>query len=61
MKVEVKSPWVDKKGLHKKGDIVEIETAAFDPILMAEIAEKKIEKAPAVKKTVKRTTKKKGE
>lgn len=51
MKVKVKSPWVDRKGLHKKGDVVEIETAAFNPILMAEIAESKVIKKKADEKT----------
>lgn len=59
MKVKVKSPWVDRKGLHKKGDIVEIETAAFNPILMAEIAESKVIKKKADEKTdAKPTTRK---
>lgn len=56
MKVKVKSPWVDRKGLHKKGDVVEIETAAFNPILMAEIAESKVIKKKADEKTDAKTT-----
>ena len=39
IKVRVKAPWMDGKGLHKIGDIAEIETAAFDPIRMEEIRE----------------------
>lgn len=39
-KVRVKAPWMDGKGLHKIGDIAEIETAAFDPLRMEEIREK---------------------
>lgn len=40
IKVRVKAPWMDGKGLHKIGDIAEIETAAFDPLRMEEIREK---------------------
>lgn len=40
IKVRVKAPWLDGKGLHKIGEITEIETAAFDPIRMEEIREK---------------------
>lgn len=39
IKVRVKAPWMDGKGLHKIGDIAEIETAAFDPLRMEEIRE----------------------
>ncbi len=37
IKVRVKAPWMDGKGLHKIGEITEIETAAFDPLRMVEI------------------------
>lgn len=40
IKVKVKAPWYDGKGLHKVGDIAEIETAAFDPLRMEEIRSK---------------------
>ena len=40
IKVRVKTPWMDGKGLHKIGDIAEIETAAFDPLRMEEIRAK---------------------
>lgn len=40
IKVRVKAPWMDGKGLHKIGEIAEIETAAFDPLRMEEIREK---------------------
>lgn len=40
IKVRVKAPWMDGKGLHKIGDIAEIETVAFDPLRMEEIREK---------------------
>lgn len=39
IKVRVKAPWMDGKGLHKIGETTEIETAAFDPIRMEEIRE----------------------
>ena len=55
MKVKAKAPWFDKAGLHKKGDVLEIETAAFNPILMTEIPEERAVKVP------KKTTKKKKE
>ena len=54
MKIRVKAPWMDGKGLHKIGDIAEVETAAFDPLRMEEIRGKaavkeevKLELAPA--------------
>ena len=37
MKIRVKAPWMDAKGLHKIGDVTEVETAAFDPLRMEEI------------------------
>ena len=40
MKIRVKAPWMDGKGLHKIGDIAEIETAAFNPLLMEEVRDK---------------------
>ncbi len=65
IKVRVKAPWMDGKGLHKIGDIAEIETAAFDPLRMEEIRAKskvkpiKVEEDPEPpKKTTKRATKK---
>lgn len=65
IKVRVKAPWMDGKGLHKIGDIAEIETAAFDPLRMEEIRAKsdvkpiKVEEDPEPpKKTTKRSTKK---
>lgn len=41
MKVKTKVPFYDRKGLHKKNEVVEIETAAFNPLTMVEIPEKK--------------------
>lgn len=61
MKIRVKAPWMDGKGLHKIGDILDVETAAFNPLSMIEIrgkataSEDKPEK-PA--KTTRKTTKK---
>lgn len=40
IKVRVKAPWMDGKGLHKIGELTEVETAAFDPLRMVEIREK---------------------
>lgn len=68
IKVRVKAPWMDGKGLHKIGETTEIETAAFDPLRMEEIRKKKaaieekvtIELAPAEPEKVaepKKTTK----
>lgn len=61
MKVRIKSAYWHEQKVYKKGDVLEIETAAFNSILMAEIAEAKVEKVP-VEKPVKttKTTKKKG-
>lgn len=56
MKVRAKAPWVDRAGLHKKGDLVEIETAAFNPILMEKV--ETAEKVVVKKKTTKKATKK---
>lgn len=71
IKVRVKAPWMDGKGLHRIGDIAEIETVAFDPLRMEEIRSKaavkeevKLETAPAEPEQVedpeppKKTTKK---
>lgn len=44
MKVIVKSPFIDRNGLHKKLDIVEVETCAFNPFTMVELPEKKAAK-----------------
>lgn len=57
MKVKAKAPWIDAQGIHKKGELVEIETASFNPLLMAEVAEEKVEKVSATAKTAKKTTK----
>lgn len=59
MKVKVKAPWIDCNGLHKKGEFAEVETAAFNPLLMAEVAVEKVKKVSATAKTTKTTTSKK--
>lgn len=45
MKITVKMPFYDRNGLHKKGELVEIETAAFNPFTMAQV-ETSAKKAP---------------
>lgn len=60
MKVKAKTAFFNGKKLYKKGDVLEIETAAFNPINMIEIPEIKAEKKAAVKTAKKSTTKKKG-
>jgi hypothetical protein len=60
MKVKAKTAFFNGKTLYKKGDVLEIETAAFNPINMIEIPEIKAEKKAAEVKIVKKTTKKKG-
>ena len=52
MKVKTTVPFYDRRGLHKKNSIVEIETSAFNPYTMVEIPEAKKGPAPVVEKTV---------
>ena len=61
MKVKVKAPFFDDKGLHRKGDIVEISGDAFRAELMIPfIEDKKSEKVEkAVKKDPEKTTRRK--
>lgn len=60
MKVKVKAPFFDEKGIHKRGDIVDVKT--FRPEYMELIVEE--EKTEKVEKAVKsdkaKTTRKKG-
>ena len=59
MKVLVKAPFFDEKGIHKKGDVVDVEK--FRPEYMELIEEKKADKVEkAVKTEPKKTTRKKG-
>ena len=48
MKVKLKAPFYDRTGLHKKNDVVEIETAAFNPYTMVEIPEARTKKVAPV-------------
>ena len=58
MKVKVKAPFFDEKGIHKRGDICEV--THFRPEYMELIEEKKTEKVEkAVKTDAKKTTRKK--
>lgn len=49
MKVIVKSPFIDRNGLHKKDEIVEINTAAFNPFNMVKIPEKRAKAVEEIK------------
>lgn len=61
MKVLVKAPFFDERGIHKKGDIVDVEAKKFRPEYMEPIEEKKTEKVEkAIKTDSKKTTRKKG-
>lgn len=60
MKVKAKTAFFNDGKLYKKNDILEVETASFDPINMVEIPEPKTEKKSAEVKTARKTTKKKG-
>ena len=61
MKIKVKAPFFDEKGIHKKGEVCEV--AKFRPEYM-ELVEDKEEKVEKVEKAIKRepkkTTRKKG-
>lgn len=55
MKVRVKAPFFDEKGIHKRGDICEVTN--FRPEYMELVEEKKNEKVEkAVKTDTKKTT-----
>ena len=58
MKVKVKAPFFDERGIHKRGDIVDVK--AFRPEYMELIEEKKEKVEKAVAKTPNKTTRKKG-
>lgn len=59
MKIIVKAPFFDERGIHKKGEIVEVDK--FRPEYMELIEEKKTDKVEkAVKTEPKKTTRKKG-
>jgi hypothetical protein len=59
MKVLVKAPFFDEKGIHKKGEITEVKKFRPEYMeLVEEVKEEKVEKAVA--KAPKKTTRKKG-
>lgn len=59
MKVLVKAPFFDERGIHKKGEVVEVNN--FRPEYMELIEEKKADKVEkAIKTDSKKTTRKKG-
>lgn len=61
MKVKVKSPFFDNNGLHKRGEILDVENVdlvTMEP-LVDEEKEEKSEKVEKAVKTVKKTTRKK--
>ena len=59
MKVLVKAPFFDERGIHKKGDVVDV--TKFRPEYMELIEEKKADKVEkAIKTDSKKTTRKKG-
>lgn len=59
MKIIVKAPFFDERGIHKKGEVVEVDK--FRPEYMELIEEKKVDKVEkAVKTEPKKTTRKKG-
>lgn len=59
MKIKVKAPFFDERGIHKKGEVVEVNK--FRPEYMELIEEKKADKVEkAIKTDSKKTTRKKG-
>ena len=61
MKILVKAPFFDERGIHKKGDIVDVDVKKFRPEYMELIEEEKTEKVEkAIKTDSKKITRKKG-
>ena len=59
MKVKVKAPFFDENGIHKRGEVCEVQN--FRPEYMEVLVEDKKEKAEkAVKKETAKTVRKKG-
>lgn len=56
-KVKAKAPFFNNGKLYKKGDVLEIETASFNPIYMSEIPEARTAKTTASEKPVRKTRK----
>lgn len=59
MKVKLTTSLYDSNGIHTKGEVLEVETAAFNPLFMVEIPEKKIVKKSVEEATVEQTEPKK--
>lgn len=57
MKIKVKAPFFDERGIHKPGEIVEVKN--FRPEYMELVEEKNEKVEKAVAKTPKKTTRKK--
>lgn len=66
MKIKVKAPFFDERGIHKRGEVVEISSDKFRPEYMEMVSndktieEKKEKVEKAVKKDPSKTTRKKG-
>lgn len=62
MKIRVKAPFFDERGIHKRNEIAEVTPDKFNPVLMEPvIEEKKTEKVEkAIKTDARKTTRKKG-
>ena len=62
MKIRVKAPFFDERGIHKRDEIVEVTPDKFNPVLMEPvIEEKKTEKVEkAIKTDARKATRKKG-
>ena len=58
MKVKVKAPFFDERGIHKKGEVVDVNK--FKPEYMELIEEKEEIVEKAIKKDSKKTTRKRG-
>lgn len=55
MKVKIKSAYLDKDGLHKKGDVLDVDI--FDPLLMIALEEDKPKEEAKPKTTTKKSKK----
>ena len=61
MKILVKAPFFDERGIHKKGDVVEVNKFRPEYMELIEDKEKKVEKVEkAIKTDAKKTTRKRG-
>lgn len=57
MKVSAKTSFFFNNRLYKKDDTLEVETTSFNPFLMTEIPEKRMEKKTTSEKVVQKKTK----